>query len=61
MKNLLEEAEREFLAASVAVWKRIDWLTEHGGYHGLDDSTELRIIERRAWERYRDLLNEATS
>ena len=47
-------AEREFLAASVAVWREIDRLSaEPGGYRGLDESTALRRTERAAWERYR--------
>lgn len=49
------EAEREFLAASVAVWEEIERLTEENGtYPGLPQSTELRQRERAAWERYRD-------
>ncbi len=50
-------AEREFLAASVAVWREIDRLSDKpGGYKGLDASTDLRITERAAWDRYRRLL-----
>lgn len=51
-------AERDFLAASVEVWREIDRLSEKpGGYRGLDSSTDLRIAEREAWERYRRLLD----
>lgn len=49
----MRDAEREFLEASVAVWREIDRLTEAGPYKGLDASTDLRIRERQAWERYR--------
>jgi hypothetical protein len=50
-------AEREFLAASVAVWREIDRLAaQPGGYSGLDASTELRRRERAAWEAYRETL-----
>ncbi len=51
-------AEREFLAASIAVWRQIDQSTaQMGGYRGLDASTDLRIAERRAWEKYRQVLD----
>jgi hypothetical protein len=52
-------AEAEFLAASVAVWREIDKLTDEndGIYPGLPQSAELRQRERAAWERYRSFLN----
>jgi hypothetical protein len=51
-------AEREFLAASVAVWREIDWLCARPeGYHGLSSSTDLRKQELVAWERYREQLD----
>lgn len=47
-------AEREFLAASVAVWREIDRLSvEPGGYRGLAPETDLRQRERAAWDQYR--------
>lgn len=47
-------AEREFLNASIAVWREIDRLSESPeGYKGLDASTELRRRERAAWEKYK--------
>jgi hypothetical protein len=53
-------AEREFLAASVAVWREIDRLAaQPGGYSGLDASTELRRRERAAWEAFRAVLDQA--
>lgn len=53
----LVAAGREFVRASVAVWREIDALSQQpGGYHGLDSSTELRRKEAAAWESYRDLL-----
>ena len=53
----LELAEAEFLAASIAVWREIDRLdAEPDGYHPMRMSVELRQAERRAWERYRDLI-----
>jgi hypothetical protein len=51
-------AEREFLAASIAVWREIDRRSaEPGGYRGMDEGTTLRIRERAAWEAYRDVLD----
>lgn len=50
--------EREFLAASIAVWREIDRLSDGpGGYQGLDASTALRQRERAAWEAYRAILD----
>lgn len=52
-------AEAEFLAASIAVWREIDRLdAEPEGYHPVRMSAELRLAERAAWERYRDLLED---
>ena len=51
------DAEAEFIAASVAVWREIDRLDANpGGYHPIKMSVELRERERAAWNRYRDLL-----
>lgn len=55
-------AERAFLDASIAVWRSIDEATATPeGYQGLDPGTWLRVVEREAWERYRDLLDAARS
>jgi hypothetical protein len=52
------DAEAEFLAASIAVWREIDRLdAEPGGYHPIRMSVELRQRERAAWERYRATLD----
>jgi hypothetical protein len=54
----LAEAQAEFLAASVAVWREIDRLDSRPeGYHPTAMDLELRKRERAAWERYRDLLD----
>lgn len=56
-------AEREFLAASVAVWREIDKHTDRKGvYVGgfpeqLKHDSELRRVEREAWYRYKRLLD----
>lgn len=52
-------AEREFLSASVAVWRELDEASPHGIYVGQplpihDMQSELRIRERKAWLKYRD-------
>jgi hypothetical protein len=46
--------ERDFLDASIAVWREID-----KGGPPLDSSVELRKVERAAWERYRAILDNA--
>jgi hypothetical protein len=52
-----EFAEREFVDASVAVWREIDRLSSAPeGYRGLHSSTSLRKREKAAWERYRDIV-----
>jgi hypothetical protein len=54
----LNTARDEFLAASIAVWREIDRLDAGPyGYHPVHMSVELRMAERAAWERYRDLLD----
>lgn len=59
MAGTLGDAEMEFLAASVAVWREIDRLDSRpGGYHPTDMDIELRKRERAAWVRYRDLLDD---
>ena len=50
-------AEREFLAAAVAVWREGDRLEGKGSYPGIAPETDLRQRERAAWNRYRDLLD----
>jgi hypothetical protein len=53
-------AERAFLIASRNVWDEIDRLSvQPGGYRGLAPETDLRLIEREAWERYRDACDAA--
>jgi hypothetical protein len=59
--DVLAEAEINFLNASVAVWREIDKHTVEGVYVGwvpeqLTRGSDLRVTERLAWERYRDLL-----
>jgi hypothetical protein len=50
-----ENARDEFLAVSVRVWREIDRLSaEPNGYKGIEASHELRVRERKAWERYRE-------
>lgn len=50
----MSAAEREFLDASIAVWREIDRLSaQPGGYPGLPPETDLRQRERAAWEAYR--------
>lgn len=47
-------AEREFIEASVAVWREIDRLSElPEGYKGLAPETDPRKRELAAWESYR--------
>jgi hypothetical protein len=56
----LKYAEAAFLVASVAVWREIDARDARpGGYsaHVLTKDTELRMVERTAWNRYRKALN----
>ncbi len=53
----VEQAEREFLDASVAVWREVDRLEAAGPYPGIAPTTDLRERERAAWERYRCLLD----
>lgn len=50
---------REFVEASVAVWRAIDGLTESqdGHYSGLPPETDPRIRERAAWEAYKAVLD----
>lgn len=58
-------AEREFLAASVAVWREIDKHIDDEGHYKrgvpatLTNDAELRRVERKAWNRYRRLLDVA--
>lgn len=53
-------AERAFLDASIAVWRSIDKAAATPeGYQGLAPGIPLRVAEREAWERYRDLLDAA--
>jgi hypothetical protein len=51
-------AEREFLDASVAVWREIDARRDAEGHdvaiEKFEHGRELRLRERAAWERYRD-------
>lgn len=55
---VLVEAERVFLDASIAVWREVDRLTRDvGAYPGIPMTSELRLRERAAWERYRCLLD----
>ena len=50
---------REFLMASVAVWREVDRQSaEPGGYRGISPGTALRKRERTAWEAYRSVLND---
>lgn len=52
---------REFVDASVAVWREVDRLTEDGGdYPGIPPDTGLRRREKAAWERYRATLDPPT-
>jgi hypothetical protein len=51
-----DEAEREFLDASIAVWRELDKRVPYTSANALDASTELRKRERVAWERYRSAL-----
>ena len=55
----LMSAEREFLIASVAVWREIDRLSgdEYRGIEITKEGVALRRREREAWERYRELLD----
>lgn len=60
MSDELGMAEREFLVASVAVWREIDRLDSRPeGYHPTAMDIELRQRERAAWIRYRDLRDRA--
>lgn len=56
-------AEREFLAASVAVWRAIDAaIANDPPYKGLEvteEGRELRIREREAWDLYRSFLDDS--
>lgn len=52
-----ENAEQEFLEASVAVWREVDRLEAEGPYPGIPPETDLRQRERVAWERYRRCLD----
>jgi hypothetical protein len=54
---LLPVAQRAFLDASVAVWREVDRLEGGGPYPGIAPGTDLRVAERAAWKRYRDLLD----
>lgn len=57
----MADPEREFLDASIAVWRDIDRLSaDPGGYQGLDEANALRITERAVWERYRDEVLDVT-
>jgi len=51
--------ERRFLDASIAVWREIDRYSEdeYQGIEVTEQGTELRRIEREAWNRYRDALD----
>lgn len=50
--------EREFVDASIAVWREIDRLSAlPGGYKGLPPETDPRKRELAAWERYRTVLD----
>lgn len=54
--------EKEFLAASVAVWREIDRLSAlPEGYQGLPQSTDPRKRELAAWEAYRTTLDTAAT
>jgi hypothetical protein len=58
----IKDAETEFLAASVAVWREIDRLDSRPeGYLPTAMDVRLRKAERAAWERYRDLLDAGTT
>lgn len=47
--------EKQFLELSIAVWREIDRLTAGGAeYPGIPQGTSLRVMEKQAWERYRD-------
>lgn len=50
-------AEREFLEASVAVWRELDKREPYTSANALDSSTELRKREKAAWEHYKDQLD----
>lgn len=52
-----ELAEQEFLGASVAVWREIDRLMATGPYPGIHMASDLRIMEKCAWERYRGFID----
>lgn len=54
-------AERDFLEASIAVWREIDRLMLLGPYPGIHMGSDLRIMEKAAWERYRAFLDEGQS
>jgi hypothetical protein len=51
------QAEKNFLDASVAVWREIDRLMKIGPYPGIPMAADLRISEKLAWERYRAFLD----
>lgn len=61
MPETLTEAEQEFLAASVAVWRAIDRaMAEQPHYQGIEvmeEGVALRERERAAWDRYKVLLD----
>ena len=52
-----DQAERDFLNVSIAVWREIDRLMKLGPYPGIHMATDLRISEKLAWERYRAFLD----
>ena len=54
-----DEAERNFLDASIAVWREIDRLMAIGPYPGIPMAADLRISEKLAWERYKPFLDES--
>lgn len=55
--NEMVRVEREFLAASVAVWREVDRLEAEGPYPGIPPETDLRQRERAAWEAYRAVVD----
>ena len=57
MELTKQQAEQDFLDASIAVWREIDRLMTIGPYPGIHMATDLRITEQLAWERYRYFLD----
>ena len=48
-----EQAVKDFLDASIAVWREIDRLMTIGPYPGIPMAADLRLTEKLAWERFK--------